>query len=303
MESRAPVPGRVTSEGNQKSVVGEQLGMAEQEVGAGTGPGGAAGVPFGRAWIEAFESIVTGVEIETLVGRQVHVQMICADAGSIRPWRLEVDDGVITAVTPVADPHARIALSHGVTVGWRLLGLSIRGHHRVDELTIEQRVGSKWRRFPIPPLDEGTIDLRSRPDPGTRLMWNERVMDSPLGTLFVRHVVDDRLISLVQASTHPRVRPEVGGAVVDSDVAWRALLQARRDAYDPARAWRGRPDDIVRVQLARRFESKGGRDATGAARVAALLDVTALLDGIRAALRSDPRWRDLWRPSASRAHR
>jgi hypothetical protein len=303
VESRAPVTGHVTSDGNQTAVAGEQLGMAEQEAGVGVDAEGGAGVPFGRAWIEAFGSIVNGVEIETLVGRRLDMQMVCADAGCIRPWRIEVDDGVITAVTATADPRARVALSHGVTVGWRLLGLSIRGHHRVDELTIEQRVRSSWRRFPIPPLDEGAIDLRSRPVAGAGLVWNERVMDSPLGTLYVRYVVGDGQIAVAHASTHPRVWPDVDGPTVDSDVAWRALLHARGGGDEPARAWRGRHDEILRVQLARRLESSGGRDAMGAARVAVLLDAMALIDGVRAALCSNPRWRDLWRPNASRAPR
>jgi hypothetical protein len=277
--------------------------MAEQEAGVGVDPDGGGGVPFGRGWIEAFGSIVNGIEVEALVGRRLNVQMVCADAGCIRPWRVEVDDGVVTAVIATADPRARVALSHGVTVGWRLLGLSIRGHHRVDELTIEQRVGSSWRRFPIPPLDEGVIDLRPRPESATRVVWNERVMDSPLGTLYLRHAVGEGRIALAHASTHPRVWPDVDGPTVDSDVDWRALMHARRSGEEPPRAWRGRPDEILRVQLARRLESNGGREASAAARVAMLLDATTLLDDMRSALRSNPHWRDLWRPSASRVRR
>lgn len=268
----------------------------------GVDPDDRAHVPFGRAWVDALGAIVTGAEVEGLAGRRISVQLGCVDAGVVRPWRVDVDDGVISALSPTADPNPRIVLSHGVTVGWRLLGLSIKGHHRVDELTIEQRVRSRWQRFPIPPLDARPIDLRPSPPADATLRWNDRVIDSPLGTLYVQHVVGEGRIAVVHASTHPRIWPETEGAVVDSDVTWAALVGVG-GGHEPGRAWRGRREDIVRVQLAQRLEADRRRDAARAARITALCDAMTVFEGLRSALRSDPRWRDLWRPRASPSRR
>lgn len=265
---------------------GDRCGGCDDQVGA----------PFGPEWIAEFAAIVAGVRLEPGAGHRRRVQFACVDAARVRPWWIDVDDGVVTDVVAAADRRAQVAVTHSVTVGWRLLGLSVRGHHRIDELTVEQLVGGRWRRFPIPPLDERSIDLGPRPASARSLVWNERVLDSPLGTLYVQHLVRRSGITVVHASTHPSVWPDTHGPAVDSDVAWSALLRGRSSPVEPSRAWRGRTDDVARVQRARRIASWSGHEAA-AARDGALRDATALLSGLRRALRSDPRWRELWCPS------
>ncbi len=143
----------------------------------------AAPLPFGPSWLEAFEPLVVGAPVGRRPTANGWVQFVCRDADRVRPWAIEVVDGSVHRVAPTIRPDAVDVVAHSVTVGWRLLGLSVRGFHRLDELVLEQRSDGRWSRHAIPPLDEALIDL-SPAATGDALAWDERVLDSPIGTLY-----------------------------------------------------------------------------------------------------------------------
>jgi hypothetical protein len=222
---------------------------------------------------------------------------VCTDGDRVRPWVVHVANGRIAGVNPALGADAQVVVTHSITVGWRLLGLSVRGFHRLDELVVEQLVAGRWARHPMPPLDEGLIDLTQSSD--RVLVWHERVIDSPLGTLFVRRGLVGGQIRMLGASTKPP--PDDDG--VGTDVAWRDVMALRHPGAEAdvvaRRAWRGAPADVGAVQsalLRTRSHSRSAR--IGIERDRALLDTLAVVRSMRSALRGSAAWRELWRPSA-----
>ena len=209
------------------------------------------------------------------------IQLVCRDADRVRPWAIEVVDGRIGGVAPIVRSDAVNVVTHSVTVGWRLLGLSVRGFHRLDELVLEQRAEGRWRRHPIPPLDDAMIDL-SHAETGAIVAWNERVIDSPIGTLYISRHVDRGLLRVCGAST----RPPLSGEGVGSDVAWPELMRSRERSTRPgassSRVWRGNAAhvDVVRSALSCVRPDSYGRRVSRLARDRAFLDALAALDGI-----------------------
>jgi hypothetical protein len=215
---------------------------------------------------------------------------------------VEVRNGRIRRVQPAVPRSDETVLGHSLTVGWRLFGLSVRGFHRVDELVIEQSTeGVGWTRHPIPPLDETPVDLS--PQSAASVRWHERVVGSPIGTLFVQRLVVGTKLHLLEASG----LPAPVAVDVSSEVAWDDLMAGRTRAHAwaswPPRAWRGHPAGVRRVRsavdvaladMAPRNEQARRRD----------LDLIAAIRVFRAmtrALRGSPEWRGLWLPSVGRA--
>ncbi len=255
--------------------------------------------PFDRAWIETFGSLVVGAPIDRPSLRDGWIQLVCHDADRLRPWAVEVAGGRVRGVVPTIRRDAVNVVAHSVTVGWRLLGLSVRGFHRLDELVLEQRSEDRWHRHPLPPLDDAVIDLSGDPD-STVTTWDERVLDSPVGTLYVSRQLDGGRLWLCGAST----RPPLACDGVASDVAWPDLMRGRerggRRGARTSRVWRGNALHVeaVRSALSRTRSDAHVRRVLRLSRDRAFLDALAVLDGMRSALRGDPRWRDLWQPSA-----
>ena len=255
--------------------------------------------PFSGAWLSALEPLVVGIRVPPLSSGDGCVQLVCADGDRVRPWSLEISGGVIVGVSNRMKADASVAIAHSVTVGWRLLGLSVRGFHRLDELVIEQMSEDRWDRHPIPPLDEGAIDLAARNHPSV-IVWHERVIDSPLGTLVVSRRLAGGQLRISAAST--KAPPSIEG--VGSDVAWRDVFAARRSASSAEgprrRVWRGPERDIGAIRaalLCRRHETEL-QSHLRATRDDALGDAVMVLRGLRPVLGRDPRWRELWQPSA-----
>jgi hypothetical protein len=227
------------------------------------------------------------------------VQLVCTDAERIRPWTIEVVDGRVRRVSRGLCPAATTVVSHSVTVGWRLLGLSVRGFHRLDELVVEQLVDGRWARHPVPPLDEGLIDL-STPNHPSVIEWHERVIDSPIGTLYVSRRLAAGQLRIFAASTKPALAEDGVG----SDIAWRDVMGIRRPGETSdvvsRRAWRGRDAEVGSVRSAllcgRHLPERP--PLVRARRDRALLDGLQALRAMRRALRGNPAWRELWRPSA-----
>jgi hypothetical protein len=258
-------------------------------------------LPFGDAWLESFESIIAGARVGRRLRSTEWLQFLCRDADRVRPWAIEVVDGTVNRVTPTLRPDAVLVLSHSVAVGWRLLGLSVRGFHRLDELVVEQRTNGRWSPHALPPLDDAVIDLAVA-EPHAFTHWHERVVDSPLGTLYVSRRLADGKLRLCAASTTPPAPDES----VMSEVTWDALMDARqrgpRRGADGSRVWRGAPDavDTVRSVVvhgpAEPFEPRVRR----LRRDRGLLDGLAVLAAARTRLRGDARWCELWQPSSRR---
>jgi hypothetical protein len=256
---------------------------------------GAASAPFSRAWLRAFEPLVVGTEVPALPAATRCAQLVCSDGDRVRPWLVELAAGRVVAVSSRLCADAGVVVAHSITVGWRLLGLSVRGFHRLDELVVEQLVGERWARHPLPPLDEGLIDLTLG---SADLLWHERVIDSPLGTLFVRRGLVDGRLRLLGASTKP---PPPSDAVA-TDIAWPDVMALRRPGTGAdavaRRAWRGREAEIAAVQQA--LARSPVAPKVSRHRDRSLLEVLAVLRAMRVVLRGDAGWRELWRPSASR---
>jgi hypothetical protein len=251
--------------------------------------------PFSAAWLAAVEPLVVGVRVPDCPGRRT-VELVCTDGERVRPWSIHLSDGFIVGLEhrPAAD--APLAIVHSVTVGWRLLGLSVRGSHRLDELGIEQVGDTGSDRHPIPPLDESSLDLSNRNHPSV-IDWHERVIDSPLGTIFVSRRLAGGRLSICGASTRPL--PSTSG--VGSDIPWCDVMAARRfvSFVDPSRrrVWRGPERDIRTIRAALSHESHTGRfDPARTGRDAYLTRTLGVFEEMRAVLRSDARWRALWRP-------
>jgi hypothetical protein len=215
---------------------------------------------------------------------------------------IEVRNGRIRRVRGLAPPAHATLVAHSLTVGWRMLGLSVRGFHRVDELVIEQSLdGVDWTRHPIPPLDEGMVDL-STPGPDS-VLWYERVIGSPLGTLFVRRAVVGDRVGLLDASGVPSPTPvDVVSEVVWDDVVaqrWRS----RAGTSGPPRSWRGASAAVCRVRSAVERSLVELPPSTPAAsrRARELLDAMQVFRAMTNRLRGSSEWRELWRPSIGRS--
>jgi len=261
-----------------------------------------APAPFSRSWLRTFEPLVTGAPVPGLPAGGRCAPFVCTDGDRVRPWVVHVADGRINAVNPALGTDAQVVVAHTVTVGWRLLGLSVRGFHRLDELVVEQLVSGRWARHPMPPLDEGLIDLTVADDDA--IVWHERVIDSPLGTLFVRRAVVDGRLRMLGASTKPPA-PTAG---VGTDVAWRDVMALRRPGTDAdavaRRAWRGSTTDVRAAREALvRARSAENMPRASVHRDRALLDSLAVVRSMRSVLRGSAAWRELWRPSARRPTR
>jgi hypothetical protein len=263
--------------------------------------GEASPPPFSPSWLEAFEPLVLGAPLREGRLRSADLQLRCVDGPRVWPWSIGVRDDTIARVDASFDQDRSEVVAHTVTVGWRLLGLSVRGFHRLDEMVVEQLRHGEWRRHAMPPLDEEPVDLRAR-DAESAIVWHERVLDSPIGTLFVARNLSQGRLRLVSAST----KPPAGASGVGSDVAWREMLMARHPAsvedVTTRRAWRGNEYEVrmVRTALLRRRHVPSV-SADRLARDQVLLDVLAVLRAMRRVLRGNPLWRDLWRPSAQTA--
>lgn len=253
--------------------------------------------PFSPAWLRALEPLVVGTSVRAAREGRDAVAFVCHDGERRRPWTVQVVDGYVAGITsePTAPEVARIA--HSVTVGWRLLGLSIRGFHRVDELVVEHRAAKGTVRHPIPPADGDVIDLGVAPPSAPR--WRERVIDSPIGTLFVRRVLVDGGVVIADVSTRPPAITDPDD--VETDIAWRDVMALRRGdrSVDPVarRAWRGSADDVAMVREAVVRERQAPCEACQQ-RDRALLRALRTVRAMRTVLRHDPRWRPLWLPSA-----
>jgi hypothetical protein len=264
-----------------------------------TGTAGTTLLPFGRAWLDAFEKLVVAAPVERASFADGWIQFVCNDADRIRPWAVEVVDGRVRRVSPSVRADVVHVVTHSVTVGWRLLGLSVRGFHRLDELVLEQRSHGRWIRHPLPPLDDALLDLVVTAT-DTVTTWDERVLDSPIGTLYVSRRLDGGRLQLCGASTRPPLVCEG----VASDVAWPDLMRGRQRGARPgawtSRVWRGSTEhiDVVRAALARSRHGDHGQRVLRVSRDRAFLDALAVLEAMRSVLRGDPRWRDLWHPSA-----
>ncbi len=256
--------------------------------------------PFSPPWIDAFAPLVVGAAVRDgrLPERTMHLR--CVDGPHVRPWTIAVHDDTIRDVR-ASSTDAVVTneiVTHSITVGWRLLGLSVRGFHRLDELVVEQRNGVGWSRHAMPPLDEEPVDLRTRDTTGA-ITWHERVLDSPLGTLFVTRTLSRGRLRFVSAST----KPPPSGEGVGSDVAWRDMVAARHPAsvedVTTRRAWRGNEYEVrmIRTALLRRRHVPDP-SSSRMARDQVLLDTLVVLRAMRRVLRGNPAWRELWRPSA-----
>jgi hypothetical protein len=214
---------------------------------------------------------------------------------------VEVRNGRIRRVRHAAAPSSATVLAHSLTVAWRLLGLSVRGFHRVDELVVEQSVdGRSWTRHPLPPLDEAPLDLSTPPDASVR--WHERVVGSPLGTLFVQRTVADGRLHLLGASG----LPAPVAVDVTSEVAWDDVMVARASVHGeagPLRSWRGPRDDVRRVRDAvdAALAARPPRTEQSIQRDHDLLAAIRVLRAMTRVLRGSTEWRELWRPSVGRA--
>jgi hypothetical protein len=257
--------------------------------------------PFSPLWLRRLERLVVGSPVALGEGtRRVHLR--CGRGAEARRWIVEVRDERIRRVRPAtAVPRGVSVVGHSLTVAWRMFGLSVRGFHRIDELVIERSPdGVAWTRHPLPPLDEALLDLSADADGSVR--WHERVVGSPLGTLFVQWTVADDQLRLQDASGVP---PPMAVDVC-SEVAWRDLMAARSRAHHlasfPPRSWRGRPTEVARVRSAIERASGAGQPASEDARRRDLdlLGAIGVFRAMSVALRGSSEWRDLWRPSVGR---
>lgn len=262
---------------------------------------GVDALPFGDAWLASFEPIIAGAGVNRPMRSPEWLQFSCRDADRVRPWAVEVVDARVNRVVPMLRSDAVLVLSHSVAVGWRLLGLSVRGFHRLDELVVEQRAHGEWARHSLPPIDDPVIDLLDA-EPHGFTHWHERVVDSPLGTLHVSRRLVDRKLRVSAASTKPPAPDES----VMSEVSWAALMDGRqrgtRHGLGVRRVWRGAPAaiDAVRSVVERRPSEPHELRVQRLRRDRALLDCLAVLDAARTHLHGDSRWRDLWQPSSRR---
>ena len=183
-----------------------------------------------------------------------------------------------------------------------MLGRRVQDFHRVDELVVEQFVGGTWTRHPIPPLDDGVVDLVRQHDAGA-VAWHERVIGSPIGTLFVSRRLSAGRLWIFDASTRPPA--ETSG--VGSDVEWSEVMTFRAQSLAPEsgdtmpfrRFWRGPTDETARIRslLAadvlhqRCSPERHGRDR-------ALLDALRVLQALGSALHAGATWRRLVRRTA-----
>jgi hypothetical protein len=198
--------------------------------------------------------------------------------------------------------EASVVVVHSVAAGWRLLGRRVQEFHRVDELVVEQLHDGKWSRHPLPPLDEGVVDL-SRARVASAVTWHERVLGSPLGTLFVSRRFAGGRLSIVDASTRPPSRP----SGVGSDVEWSDVMSARQQGLDVdtpgadvafRRFWRGPSNETAAIRSL--LVGDHHQDLPPSDRVErdrALLDAQRVLGALGQALHLRATWRRLVRRS------
>jgi hypothetical protein len=259
---------------------------------------------FSREWFRELESLVTGAPITGVDATTREVQLICADGDRVSPWVVEVAGGRVQRVRSALARDATTAVVHSVAVGWRMLGRRVQEFHRVDELVLEQLCDGVWSRHPIPPLDEAVVDLARPMGTGT-VVWHERVIGSPIGTLFVSRRLAEGRLRIFDAATRPPAEP----SGVGSDVEWSELMAARAHASvattscDTApfrRFWRGPADETWRIRSLLAVGDLDEAERPGwLERDRTLLDTLRVLDALGAALHAGATWRHLLRRTAN----